>query len=538
MVNVLGRFRRYWIIASVSLAIALMLMSLIGCTTLTSSSVSPSHRTRHILEFVPKQSLFTAVIDARVNSNQIGRSSSLAAEFKRVSDSVFRPLEIDFENDVRPWLGNEIVFAITDKDLDRNQLNGRQTGYLLVADIADSEQLREFLELYWQRQAISGHPPILSEDSGVPIIAGDVLQGNRQLATAVVGDNILLVGNNVKVLQQSLRVAQAHDLQLVGNDCCSTTWVTLRLPDFLDWLGVATPNQLPLMSTLQWQQLQAAIDLSSQQIVIRTVLTGLNNSGLSASSQGSDVTVSETGPSQYMPADAAWVALGNDLPQLWTELNNELAHYQQLPSIIQQKQQWLSTQLAQSLEVPLTQLLADDYAIAQLADGDWLWAVDNSQSPGIKQLDTLATKQGLTVSQLSLKGHPVTVWSRLKTRVDTRNRETTVETEVVGVHAQIDTTSLFSTSLAGLTKALTTPTHQLSTTQQFQHGLQSMNKPNQGYFYGTWSKLERLLENNRWFSLVKPILQPWSQSIDAIAITSYGQTTNESTGTILILLKN
>lgn len=536
MVNVFGRRWHCWL----TIAIALLLINLSGCATIESSPASSQNRyTNRILEFVPKQSLFAAVIDTSIKPDKLWQNSTLAAEFTRMGTSVFSPLVIDFDEDIRPWLGNEIAFAITDKDIDRNQYNGRQAGYLLAAHIADGERAREFLELFWQRQSVSGHPPLLTESSGVPIISGEISQENRQIATAVIGRDILLVANDVKVLQQSLRVAQAHGLHLVRHDCCSTTWLNLQVPDFLDWLGIATPEKLQLTSTLRWQTLQAAIELSPQQIVINTALTGLNPLVPASSNRSPDVSKASGGPDQYVPGDAAWAAMGNDLPHLWTELNDELTHYQRLPSIIQQKQQWLSTQLAQSLAVPLTQLLVDNYAVAQLADGTWLLATVNTNPIWVEQLDNLAINQGLTVGELMLQGHLVTVWSRLKTRVDTRNRETTVETDVVGVHTQVDTGNVFATSLAGLTKALTAPKNrQLSTTQEFQHALQSMDRPNQGYFYGTWSKLERLLENSRWFSLVKPILQPWSQSIDAISITSYTQTTNQSTGTVSILLKN
>ncbi|MEM9484972.1 MAG: DUF3352 domain-containing protein, partial [Cyanobacteria bacterium P01_F01_bin.116] len=147
MVNELGNRWRCWL----TVAIALLAISLSSCTTIASSSTpSQNRQNSHILEFVPRQSLLTAVINTRIKPDKLWRSSTLAVEFKRVSDSLFAPLAIDFDQDIRPWLGDEIAIVITDKDLDRDQRNGRQTGYLLAADIADGERLREFLELFWQ----------------------------------------------------------------------------------------------------------------------------------------------------------------------------------------------------------------------------------------------------------------------------------------------------------------------------------------------------------------------------------------------------
>jgi hypothetical protein len=241
---------------------------------------------------------------------------------------------------------------------------------------------------------------------------------------------------------------------------------------------------------------------------------------------------------QYLPAGLAWAAMGHNLLPLWTGISGELEQYKQLPFPLQRWQQRLSTQLARTLSEPLARLLSGDYAIGQLADGNWLMATLGSHPSTINQLDSIAKKQGLTVSQLSLKGQTATAWSRLKTKLDTRNRETTVETELVALHTKSGNYDVFSTSLGGLTAALEAPSHTLSETQRFKRTIQPMNTTNQGYMYGTWDEIERLLASTRWFALIKPILQPWLQSIDAIAITSNKQTVNQLTGTVSILLKD
>ncbi|MGD1856426.1 MAG: DUF3352 domain-containing protein [Leptolyngbyaceae cyanobacterium] len=532
MVNVLGwRWRTFMIFA-----IALLLINLSGCTQV-SRSLSQPHSTQgnRLLEFVPKYSIFATVVDATINPGKVWPRSNFAESFSSAATAIFSPLAIGFDEEILPWLGNNVVFAITDKDLDRDRRNGRQSGYLLAADVADSDRLREFLEFFWQRQSLAGRQTVLLNDSGIPIIFGAV--GTQQLATALVGKSTFLVANDVRVLQQSLRAAQAPDLQLLGQSCCATVWMNLRLPEFLDWLGVAAPEKLSLLSAVRWRQLNTAAEFYPQQVVLTTALT--------RSDDGPVAEIIEPGPAveantlaQYVPESVAWVAMGHDLRPLWTELQNELAHYQQIPSVVQRWRQWLSTQLAQTLADPVTQLLSGDYAVGQLGDGAGLVIAREANPTVIAQLNSIAEQQGLTVSQFLLKGQLVTAWSRLKTRVDTRNRETTVETDLVGVHTEADGYHLFSTSIGGLTAALDAPGQNLSSDQQFQHAVRLMNTPNQGYVYGTWPDLERLLSSDRWFSLVNPVLQPWSQSIDAIALTSYGQTANQSTGTVSIQLKN
>ena len=540
MVNLSGESWQRWRLVIVAIALVFISLSTSSCRQLPLTPEKSPLSTGNIpLEFVPKQSVLAGVINTAVPTDKAWLRSKLSKALPQSIDTWLASLDIDLKQDIQPWLGHDIAFAITSKDIDRDQSNGRQTGYLLAADTTDGEQLREFLELFWQRQAIAGTKTTLTTVSGVPIIAGLVTIDKQHLATAVVGDHTLLVANDVKVLQQSLRVAQSPSLQLSPQDCCHPIWVSLRIPEFLDWLGLATPANFGLMAAPKWQQLCATTTFYPQRIVINAQLTSLGKLPISltkAFNIDSSGTLGEL--HKYLPESLAWAAIGQDFPSLWTSFWQELAHYDQLPLPLQQGQQWLSTQLATALSAPLSQLLANDYAIGQWQDGNWLMTVMNANPTVTQQLDTIAMKQGLTVSQLSLMGQAVTAWSRLNTRLDTRNRETTVETDLVALHTKTRDYDLFATSIDSLTAALEAPSNSLFETQRFQYTVQPMETPNYGYMYGTLDEVGRLLSSNRWFSLVQPILQPWSQSIDAIAITSYKQTVNQSTGTVSILLKD
>ncbi|MEM7062387.1 MAG: DUF3352 domain-containing protein [Cyanobacteria bacterium P01_B01_bin.77] len=539
MTNLLGGFRRRWQLVAFAIALLLISISINGCGQLSSSpkqsAISQSNSS--VLTFVPRRSLLAAAVNTKIKPNQVWQNSGLINTAFRSINSVLEPLAIDFNQDIRPWLGNDMAVAIIDKDLDRTRRNGRQTGYLLVAEASDSERLREFLELFWQRLSIAGTSPRFTEANGVPIISGSAIQENYQLATAVVGESTLLLANDVRVLRQSLRSAQTPTLQLPDHDCCTPGWLSLRIPDMLDWLGLATANDRRFMATLPWQQLTATTAFQPQGLAINAQLTTVASDRPAATLPELDINLSDHSPQEYLPESMAWAAIGHDLHPIWTGLWKELDHYQQVPSLIQQRQRWRSTQLGQILTKPLTQLLSNDYALGQLDDGTWLITVKTTNPTAVEQLDNIAKQKGLTVSQLTIKNQIVTAWSRLKTRVDTRNRETTVETDLVVLHTKINDCDLFATSIDGLTTALAAPTNKLSDTQRFQQTVRSMNMPNQGYIYGTWDDVERLLASNRWFSLVKPVLEPWSQSIDAIAITSYGHTVNQLTGTASILLK-
>ena len=539
MMNWSGKPWRYWQLAIV--AIAVLLTSISGCRQLSLTSERSSiSQDKHIVAFVPKQALLSAVIDTTAKLDKTWLKSSLSEGLFKTADSFLASLSLDFDDDIRPWLGNTLAFAITDKDIDRDRRNGRQTGYLLAVDTTDGDHLREFLELFWQRQAVAGAQPVLSNTSGVPVVTGQVGAGEQSLATAVVGPHTLLIANDIKVLQQSLRVAQIPTLQLSDYDCCTPIWVNLHLPELLDWLGLAVPIRQQLLSSPQWQQLQAQTVFQPHRLVINMQLNSLGNRvDPTLNSRLTGTREHKDSIQKYLPTSLAWVATGYDLMPLWLGLADELNHYQKLPVLIQQSQQWLSTPLAQTLIEKITQLFINHYAVGQFQDGTWLMAMANTQIDMVKQLDDIAIQQGLTVSQLTLNNQTVTAWSRLKTRVkDGTNRETTVETDLVALHTKVEDCDIFSSSIGGLTAALEAPDQPLFKNQQFQKVVQPTDNSNQGYAYGTWGEIERLLASNRWFSLIKPILQPWSESLSAISVSTNGKTGKQSTGTISILLKD
>ncbi|MEO0868683.1 MAG: DUF3352 domain-containing protein [Cyanobacteria bacterium J06642_11] len=521
-------------------AIALVLLSLwsTGCTQLFPvSQPSSLSGNSSILRFVPRLAVIATLFD--LTDVSIWRPLILGKGLSQTLGSLSTPLGIDFSEDVRPWLGDQAAIAITDQDLDKDNRNGYQTGYLLVAEVSDSERLRESLGLLWQRQSVAGTPLQFTQANGVSIITGPVTSASHQLSTAMVGEHTLLVANDLQVLRRSLQVAQVPHLQLSSPDEPVPLWVALRIPDVVHWLGLAVPDTQEFMGTHLWHLLTASAKFNSFGIAVNTQLQGLQVGQLENRPPVINSVDQTATFQQYLPVSMAWAAMGHDLSPLWANFQTELQHYQKLPTFLRQFHQWNRTDIAQELIGSISQLLANDYGIGQLEDGSWVMAVSSAKPRTLDQLDALATEEGLTVSQFTLNGHTVTAWSRLKTRMrqDTLNRETRVETEVLALRAKLDDCDVFATSLSGLTAVLEAPGQSLQSSQRFQRTVQVMDTPNQGYIYGTWNEMERLLASNRWFSLVQPIVQPWGQSIDAIAITSYGQTINQSTGTVSVLLK-
>ncbi len=145
MVNWSGGCWRRWQLVVIVIAL-LISVGNAGCGRLSSELRQTYYlQDNHVLEFVPKHALLAGVLDARVTEDKAWLRSTLSQTSLQAVSSWLNPLNLDINQDIRPWLGQNIAFAITSKDLDRDQNNGRQSGYLLVTDTADGERLREFL---------------------------------------------------------------------------------------------------------------------------------------------------------------------------------------------------------------------------------------------------------------------------------------------------------------------------------------------------------------------------------------------------------
>ena len=88
-------------------------------------------------------------------------STQVLEAAEQIEQSLLKGSSIDYARDIRPWLGDEVTIACSQPDLDFDDANGEQPGYLLALDIAPEKSLqaRESLQLYWQRQSLAGNRP-------------------------------------------------------------------------------------------------------------------------------------------------------------------------------------------------------------------------------------------------------------------------------------------------------------------------------------------------------------------------------------------
>ena len=186
--------------------------------------------------FVPDRTAFSVSLLARperlIALQQAMASPASRQQFQadvaELKQTVRSLTGLDYDEDIQPWLGEEITFAFTEADLDIDASNGDQPGYLLALEIAPGQQrqAQSFLLTLWQQRSFAGSAPQSQQISGVRVLSvpsdsgntGGTSQGrslqrgqppfNLTAASALVGDRFVLFSNDVRVLQRSIRSAQ------------------------------------------------------------------------------------------------------------------------------------------------------------------------------------------------------------------------------------------------------------------------------------------------------------------------------------------
>ncbi|MEL6383945.1 MAG: DUF3352 domain-containing protein, partial [Cyanobacteria bacterium J06626_18] len=180
----------------------------------------------------------------------------------------------EYETDVRPWLGQEAAIAVTTTDLDHDDSNGEQTGYLAVLGCQDGQKAREAIHLLWQKRAISGKKLVFETVSGIPLIYDQPPVNTTfklpeptaaspltliSLASAVVSDRYVLLANDPQVLRQAIATFQAPDVSLAKESTYRASvatlpanrigWLYANAPSLSTWLGLENTDAVSPLAT-------------------------------------------------------------------------------------------------------------------------------------------------------------------------------------------------------------------------------------------------------------------------------------------------
>ncbi len=482
-------------------------------------------------------------------------------EISKLKNSFLAKSSIDYQQDIKPWLGNEITLAITTLDIDREPENGQQPGYLLALATQQPEKSREFVELLFSKRALAGANLNVEEYKGVKLIydnqeaiAETKIQNN--LAGAVVGEGFVLFANDPKVLREAINNVQAPDLNLTSS--LEYQKATKELPK--GSIAVAFLN-LPVVA--KWQGLELAEQIYNSEIISLLLKPKglLAETAFVSSSEivsPSPPLTKPVGALQYVPASAGLSISGSNLSNLG---NSDVAQlWKQATATIYGSQKDVVSQFLKplgdaqkrwgiSLSEDIFSWVQGEYAIALLPQEQttprWIFVAEKSDGveEGVTRLDAIASANGLTISPIVINNQKISAWTELTTASkknnDNNRASFTIETKVRGAHTTIGNYEIFTSDLETMDEIFTAKENSLINSSNFQDSIAGIPRPNQGYIYLDWTKSQDLLERQiPILKLVEVLGKPFFNNLRSLTVSSYGTNTGAIKGGVFFQLNN
>ena len=534
-------------------------------------------KTPAALQFVPKQATLVGSLLARPDRLTDVWEYLAAPEVRQQTRQDIEQIEhtllagtgLDYQQDILPWLGEELTAAVISSDIDQNPNNGEDPGYLVALACEDSDAARATLEIFWQNRAIAGDALTFEDFAGNRLIystrpvdsiantadASPAKETGR-LATTLVANQFVLVANHPDVLRQALTAAQAIDnnlasdpryrsaIQALTNTRIGLLAVNLPAITQANEPAVSGPTLAPRPIT----GLGARVDNPDWGLVS----LGLTRAGLlgdfallSAPGQAFEPHRAEfteiPEPAYYLPSQAAITAIGHNVKALWSLVTPLLQQggLEQAASIWAEPD--LSTILSGNLKQTLLDGLSRDFALA-LTPGqtsDWLFASppSDAMSEALNQLHESAQRVGVGINTLTIDGVPTTALAKLRFQSDGQSHGK-VLAQVLGLHAQVRDIHIMASSPDRMEEVLV-KAEQNRALPAWTEDLGYFRTPNQGYIHIRWPQLQsglsqKLRQLRLWETAAEPVLK----HLQAITLTSYDRTRELQTGRVYVQLSN
>ncbi|MBD2447585.1 DUF3352 domain-containing protein [Nostoc sp. FACHB-152] len=528
-------------------AIALLLIAIAGFWFSTKSPVNLVASTSQPGAAIFVSKLSPVMVSLLTNPDRL-QALEREGEISKIKTSLLAKSGIDYQKDVQPWLGNEITLAVTTTDIDRDSSNGKQPGYLMAVATNKQEKSREFIDLLFSKRVLAGGKLDVEEYQGVKVLY------DSQLSAAVVGDGFVLFANNPSVVKDAINNVQAPDLNLTSSPQYQKA--TQQLPQVS--LGVAFLN-LPIIA--QWQGLELPEPIYDSEIIS----LGLNSKGLLAETSfltaleltpPSSPLIKPVGALKYIPASAGLAISGadlsnlgdSDLAKLWTQIKTAISGS--------------GTDVISRLVAPLTQVqktwginfaqdifswVKGEYAIALLPRAeqtlpDWVFVVERTEGvpEAIANLDAIASKSGLSSSNLNLDQQKISAWTQLTAKqTQAKDRPSfAIEAKAQGIHTTLDNYEVFTSDLATMNEVLISKEKSLINDRNFQNSVAAIPQPNQGYLYLDWAKSQGILERQLpVLKLIEVLGKPFFNNLRSLTVSSYASEINALKGGVFLQLQ-
>jgi Protein of unknown function (DUF3352) len=423
-------------------------------------------------KFLPKRSpLVTSFL---VNPDRLARyiqinlppneRRELSSEIARLKQTLRQQWLLDYDQDLRPWLDQEITLAVTSPDLDRNPENGWQPGYMLALASKDLPLTKSKIDQFWQTQAVNGIDLEFEQYQGVSVIATKP-NAENSLAGAVFG-KFALFANDPRVIRNAINDLQVPELSLSS------------LSDYQQGIErlEASPINLSFVNASDlgaWGQqfLPANLNLGSADFAKDfrggiTIGLGLTNDGLRAETilsldqptKFSTVSAHDLQVAKFVSGGISHLA-GYDLNRTWQELKQTLEVYPSVTAAFNQMTAQLDGRVGVKFEQDILPWLNGAYALGlsftNPLSPDWLLAVENREGvdAAITHLDQVAHEQAkLTVGEVTVRGQTLTVWTKLEAM---GKSSANLTGSVVTVHTKTPEYTLLGSSVDAIYQALT-----------------------------------------------------------------------------------
>ncbi|MBW4499193.1 MAG: DUF3352 domain-containing protein [Scytonema hyalinum WJT4-NPBG1] len=549
--------------------IMLLLIGITGCngfyakTPLTRASTEQSDAAM----FVSKQA--PVMVSMLVNPERL-QAFERDGELSKLKTNLLANTGIDYQEDIKPWLGNEITLAVTSLDIDRDFENGQQPGYLMALATTQPEKSGEFVEVLFSKRALAGASLATEQYKGVKLIYDNQIpptqatplnalnprtevaqiekekvKNQNPLAGAVVGKSFVLFANDPKVLREAINNVQAAELNLTSSS--KYQQAIKQLPK--EALAVAFLN---LPTVAKWQGLKPEAQIYDNQIISLVS----NSKGLLAetvllakekTSPPSAQLSKPVGALEYIPAAASLAVAGanlnglgdSDLAQLWQQVTAALSASPEdvisrlLPPLADVQKQW-----GINWKEDIFNWVQGEYAIGLLprqeqTTPDWIFVAQKSDATaaGISHLDELASSKGLSLNSFSLNEQKISTWTQLSAAVNksdqVKERESfAIQAKVLGARADLGNYEIFASSVEAIDQALTAKNNSLMNTRNFQDSIAAIPQPNQGYVYLDWTKSQEILERQLpILKFVEVLGKPFFKDLRSLTLSSYGSDT-------------